>query len=300
MPKNWKLMKYIILMICLISAACTTSPKTSALTNPVLVKIAKADRSHYIVGTIHFPLDVEKMYPVLYSRLDESTLFIYETDIRKMKKTSSDQLPKESLYYKNEKDGKLENDLSPGAFNLAKDKLSYFNSNFAALKPQGAYDLIIERRNKFKTEKLLSLPKKELFETSQIAYRTDGRLYDAQLADYAFAHKKTILTLDDQPGGHLVKKCDQLTAIANLEQMAVDEKTNATDQFYQEALKKSNRCLLEERNQAWMKTLKPIFAGNDKAFVAVGMAHLSLGDSPLLQMLAAEGYTVEYIKPENN
>lgn len=290
-------MKYLVLTICLLSAACATTPKSEAIKNPLLLEISKDGKSHYILGTIHIPLDVEKMYPALYTRLDESTVFIYESDTHKMEKMSYAELKKGSLYYKNENDGKLENDLSPGAFKFAKDNLSYFNSDFATLKPQGAYDLIIERREKFQAAKPLAPLKKELVVRPQNIYRADGKLYDVQLADYAAAHKKKILFLDDTDAP-LMEKCHQLTAVVKLEQMAVDEKAITTDQFLKEAQTKSSTCLLKERNQAWMKILKPVFTGNDKAFVAVGMGHLGLGDSTLLQMLAAEGYILKSIGPD--
>lgn len=285
-------MKHLVLFFFLSLVACTTPPKKDLLKKPLLFELTKDGKTHYILGTVHTPMDVEKMYPQLYARIKESTIFISEIDVKDFRAKTLEQIQEGQLYYENLQQGSLEKDLSPAAYNMTVDKLA-LSSEAASInfKPQRAYELLLEKDKKTEIQKIPEGLAKlsEMFPS--LVVEKKGKLFDVQLEDYARSQNKKLLALES-PTDPLLQKCSKLDGIAGIEKMAFEEKVNTTDQFYQVALAKRDSCYLKERNLAWMAKIKSVLRTEEKAFIAVGAGHLGLGDMTLLDLMKAEGYRI--------
>ncbi|WP_413291056.1 TraB/GumN family protein [Bdellovibrio sp. HCB337] len=298
-------MKYglLALFLVLIGCASSSSKIQKAYGQPVVTKFSKNWRSHYLVGTIHLPLDVEKMYPQLLPMIDESSAFVSEINFKVTDSLVMKQIESQRNYYA-KGEGSLKNDLSPEAYAWVSEQLSDFSDKtFATLKPVRAWTLIQE---KYKdavedAQKKLAEPADEA-PIEGIYIHKDRTIYDAQLEAYARSKNKKIVALETGKES-VLQKCFQLQAIFSLENVTYTLKKSPTSQPADDALKKYKSCLLAERNREWIQTLKPLLEKEDKVFIAVGMAHLySKQDkaNSLITLLEGEGYKVQIVSPEPN
>lgn len=292
-----KIMASILLVFLFLLTACATSSTKDPLKNPQLYELSKEGKSHFILGTIHIALDAEKMYPEIFPLIDMSTVYISELDLKTYATKTSGQYDEGELYYKSKKDGTLETDLSPAAFKMTEDALFYISdATFHTLKPYRAYQLLKEKYVKEEpqtTEDEKIAIRKKIAPT--LIIRKDEKSFDEQLEEYAIAHGKKNIGLEDFKDP-IVEKCEQLIAIASIEEMAFKEKANPTDDFFNQARVKLDTCLGKERNEAWMIKLTSILAKEDRAFIAVGMAHLLAGESTVLDLMKSEGYTIKRVQ----
>lgn len=278
--------------------ACSTVAKKNPLSEPVVLEVSKDGRAHYLVGTIHLPLDVEKMYPDLYRRLGESSVFVSEIDMRQLESGALEQVEDNESFYKDSTVGSLEKDLSPAAYKMAEDKLFYMTGSiFYSLKPLKVWQLL-EERYVWTPQRQQTVSPEQLFANTfpNAVYRKDGKLYDQQLEDFAIQHGKKLVALEEIQNP-ILARCSQLGAIAEIEQLAYREKFNESSKYFDKAYDAAEDCSLKERNEVWMKKLNPILQSKEKAFIAVGMGHLGLGDETLLQILEKEGYSFKKLPP---
>jgi len=288
-------MKYIFVGLLLVLSGCASTSLQKAFEKPVLTTFSKNGQTHYLLGTIHFPLDVEKMYPQLLSMIDESSVFISEISFKDLDSFSK-KTDEEKDYYK-PGEGSLQKDVSEAAYNMLKEELYFISSTaFSTLKPKRAFYLLEERAEKFTTPKERKPSPSEKVNLAGIPLHKDHLFYDNQLENYARSKNKKIISLDE-PG--LLAKCSQLQAISKIETLALGMKKTTDEQYMNAALAKWDACVLGERNAAWVAKLRPHLTKGDKVFVAVGMGHLyglkQEAKGTLVSLLEAEGFVVQPI-----
>jgi uncharacterized protein YbaP (TraB family) len=288
-------MKYFLSIAIIVLSGCASTSLKKAFEKPVLTTFSKNGQSHYLLGTIHFPLDVEKMYPQLLPMIDESSVFISEISFKDIDSFSK-QTDEVKNYYK-PGEGSLQKDLSEAAYNMLKDELYFISSStFSTLKPKRAFDLLEERAEKFKTPKETEPTQIGKVNLIGIPLHKDHLFYDNQLENYARSKNKKIISLDE-PG--LLAKCSQLQAISKIETLSLGMKKTTDEQYMNAALAKWDACVLGERNAAWVAKLRPHLVKGDKIFVAVGMGHLyglkQEAKGTLVSLLEAEGFVVQPI-----
>lgn len=292
---------WLILLLVLVSCASVPSSKVQkAYEKPIALKFSKNWRSHYLIGTIHLPLDIEKMYPQLFSMIDESTAFVSEISFKATDSLAIKQMESQQNYYK-KGEGSLKNDLSPEAYAWVSEQLEDFSEQtFASLKPARAWGLIQEKYKDAIAELDAKTKKMETEEPIDgIFIRTDGVIYDAQLENYAREKNKKMIALEDT-GDKILQKCAQIKAVFAIESVAYDLKRTKTNQIAMGARQKYNTCILAERNKEWIQKLKPILEKENKVFIAVGMGHLYIKNdkaSSLISILESEGYKVQPLSP---
>jgi uncharacterized protein YbaP (TraB family) len=288
-------MKYIFVVLTLVLSGCASSSLKKAFEKPVLTTFSKNGQSHYLLGTIHLPLDVEKMYPQLLPMIDESSVFISEISFQEIDSFSKQTKVEENYYKPNE--GSLQKDLSEPAYNMMKEELYFVSSStFSTLKPRRAIDLLEERADKFTTSKAEPPRSEKLESLKGIALNKDHLFYDNQLENYARSKNKKMVSLDE-PG--LLAKCNQLEAISKIEALTFGMKKTNSEESMKTAYAKWDACVLSERNAAWVAKMKPLLAKGDKIFIAVGMGHLyglnQGSKGTLVGLLEAEGFIVQPI-----
>lgn len=291
---------------------CSSLQINHTVKDVFLWKVSKGTNVSYLFGTIHQGVPIDDMPEELIQVLDHSDLVVTEVDLDEMEKFVAKDLdyPLE-FYYSEDKlmtdyigqtsFQRLANSIrsNPKFKNFSDEQLNGYTPYFFAAV---LYSALVEtqvhevsfgkwqrRRPKFgldyNLQKRARLMKKATgyLEKAGSKLRLRCTNEDALHTISAVLKQGKIIT---QPVGDAQDELEQAyrQGDAELVRKILDR---STDQY---------ECLLSDRNQDWLFKIKSLIDSGERAFFAVGLAHMvpptSVKDYSLVQLLQREGYTV--------
>jgi uncharacterized protein YbaP (TraB family) len=294
--------KPALLLSCFMATACG-----SLIKKPFLYEIEKDNRKSYVLGSLHVGFSPEDFPSFVLKKYEASNALVLE------------YLPEWMSFDQDEYVRKLGEVI---ADNKRKD------SKISSKLPQATYEKV---RQVFETKKYIPefydyLSLETVYSSMQVAVKPNNFYFVTNnFYSYGIRFKKMDLEF-----GQLAKKNNKpIFALDNQEIL----RPICSDKFYAEAIEglfrskakyvnfdetldayaagngaqlqyalgrvteASQQCLLDERNEHWVKTLKNLELFNSPLFIVVGALHV-VGENNILDQLKKEGYAVRRIEQE--
>lgn len=305
------ILKYFFGLSLFLLSACASSQKYQ-VTNPMLYEI-KRDNTHkgYLFGTIHRGVDIGDLPNNFWPIFDSADNVVTEIDLDR---ATDPEFDFSAIYLRDPNDFAVRNYFEPSRY---KKILEVFKSTYGDKAEQileGISLLAVSdelSKYYFNNQDVKGADKGEV---ERLDYRF---MLDKGLQERAKKNQKIMTYLDQKIVGVIIScfKKNETEQVAYIENL-IDGKIQAQDYYdeYISVVRKYrqgnsdfkldverrkttdfdfDKCILDARNEYWMPAITKALEVYDNSFIAVGAAHLNVGEKSLFKLLIDSGYKVE-------
>lgn len=292
-------------VVLLFFFSCASDPYL--VKKPYLYEVKKNEKLSYVFGSMHSGVHKSDLPEKFWDYVDQSSMVLSEVDFsdEQVSQKFESELAKRFILRNGEK--KASEVYTPIEIEKIKTLIKKINPNLNEsfidiISAYGIYMTIVQN---------LDLSISGNINRGDVVRMKKKFILDQQIVDYAKSKDKYTKALDSITSEEFINctigKEEQLIKAnkENLKRTSVNV-TDITKIFkdYRDGdtkkllveINKLPTCVLAQRNNEWVRTIKPTFEYYPKAFVVVGVGHLIAEKDSLLQMLEKEGFSVRRIE----